>query len=142
MELNGFLVGCSEILSLTDILNNVLQKQRDILLEAIGLVKATQKKVKELRTDAAFDCIKHSAIEFAAEYGIDVTAYNYRGTGRRTTKLNSRLQGYTFVESGVGDGNLLLLCPPPPPPKKSWRSGQHNYVDKGQNKASMRTDWR
>ncbi|KAL5506015.1 hypothetical protein EMCRGX_G007574 [Ephydatia muelleri] len=61
-----------EILFLTDILNNALQKQRDTLWEAIGLVKATQKKVRELRIDAAFDCVKHSAIEFAAEYGIDV----------------------------------------------------------------------
>ena len=67
-------------------------------------------KVRELGTDAAFDCIKHSAIEFAAEYSIDVpdftAPYNHRGTGRRSIKLNSRLQGYTvdaFVESGVGD---------------------------------------
>ena len=99
-----------EILSLTDIFNNALQKQRDTLWEAIGLIKATQKKVRELRTDAAFDCVKHSAIEFAAEYGIDVpdftAPYNHRGTGRRSIKLNSRQQGYTvdaFVESGVGD---------------------------------------
>lgn len=100
-----------EILSLTDILNNALQKQRDSLWEAIGLVKAIQKKIRELCTDAAFDCVKHSAIEFAAENGIDVpdftAPYNHRDKGRHTTKLNSRLQGYavdTFVESGVGDG--------------------------------------
>ena len=46
--------------------------------------------------DAAFDCIdKHSAIEFAAEYGSDVpdftAPYNHRGTCRQaySTKLNS-----------------------------------------------------
>ena len=69
--------------------------------------------------DAAFDCIdKHSAIEFAAEYGSDVpdftAPYNHRGTCRQaySTKLNSRLQGYavdTFVESGVGDGTLMVI---------------------------------
>eukprot|EP00731_Ephydatia_muelleri_P004759 Em0002g935a len=91
-----------EILFLTDILNNALQKQRDTLWEAIGLVKATQKKVRELRIDAAFDCVKHSAIEFAAEYGIDVpdftAPYTIEAQAGVPLSLTARCKANSFAK--------------------------------------------